>query len=224
LTEIRVKPVQGLPEPLPDGERVLWQQSPGWRPFSRRVFLIDKIGFYFLVVVGWVAGSAYLSTGEFFGVLRALAWSVPPALGVLMVLTIISWLYARTTTYTITSERVVIQSGLAVPAAVNLPFSKISSADMKTFRDNTGDIELTLSGQRLLYSMLWPNARFFRLKRPTPVMRAVQQPQKVAEILGQALATYHQNQAGTTSVQEEPDSERGDNAKQPAAQRAASAG
>jgi len=211
-----------LPEPLPAGERLLWQQSPAWRPFSRRVFQLDKIGFYFLVVVGWVAVSAYLSTGELAAVLRSLSWSVPPALGVLVILALISWFYARTTTYTITSERVIVQSGLAVPAAVNLPFSKISSADMKTFADGTGDIELTMSGQRLLYSMLWPNARFFRLKRPTPVMRAVQQPKKVAGILGQALATHHETEA--TSGREEAAAERRGKAQQPAAQRAASAG
>ena len=222
MTEIRVKPLRKLPEPLPAGERVLWQQSPLWRPFSRRVFQLDKIGFYFLVVVGWVAVSAYLSTGEFLGVLRSLSWSVPPALGVLGLLAVISWFYARTTTYTITSERVIVQSGLAVPAAVNLPFSKISSADMKTFAGGTGDIELTMSGQRLLYSMLWPNARFFRLKWPTPVIRAVQQPEKVAVILGQALADYHQTEA--TSGQEEAIAERGGKAQQPSARQAVSAG
>ena len=222
MTEIRVKRVSGLPEPLPDDEQVLWQQSPAWRPFSRRVFQLDKIGFYFLVVVGWVAVSAYLSTGEWLGVLRSLLWSVPPAAGVLMVLALISWFYARTTTYTITSKRVVIQSGLAVPSAINLPFSKINSAGMKTFGDGTGDIELSMSGQRLLYSMLWPNARLFRLKRPVPVMRAIQNPQKAAETLGEALAAYHQTEA--VSEPEHAGSVQREQEKQPAADRAVSAG
>jgi len=81
---------------------------------------------------------------------------------------------------------------LAVPSAVNLPFGKISSADLKTFGDATGDIELTMSGERLLYSMLWPNARLLRLKRPRPVLRALRQPDRVAEILGQALTADQQ--------------------------------
>jgi hypothetical protein len=188
LSEIRVKAIKPLPEPLPEGEKVLWQDSPAWKPFSRRVFQLDKIALYFLVIVAWVATSAYLETREGIALLRSLAWSIPPALGVLGLLAIIAWLYARTTVYTITTRRVVIQSGLALPSAVNLPFRKVSSADMKTFTDETGDIELTMSGPRLLYSMLWPNVRLLRLKRPTPMLRALEQPHMVAEILGGALA------------------------------------
>lgn len=195
MSEIRVKPIKPLPEPLPDGERVLWQHSPVWWPYSRRVFQLDKIALYFLVVIAWVAVSAYLSTGQWLGVLRSLAWSVPPALGVLVVLGFIAWLYARTTVYTITSKRVIMQAGLAVPSAVNLPFSKIGSADMKTFKDATGDIELSMSGPRLLYSMLWPNVRLLRLNRPTPMLRALQQPHQVADILSKALTADQQAQA-----------------------------
>lgn len=195
MTAIRIKSVKPLPEPLPAGERVLWQHCPAWRPYSQRVFQLDKIGFYFLVIVAWVATSAYLGDGGWHAVLRALTWSVPPALGVLLLLALIAWLYARSTVYTITNRRVIIQSGLAIPAAVNLPFSKVHSADLQTFGDATGDIELSMSGPRLLYSMLWPNVRLLRLNRPTPVLRALDQPYKVAEILGNALATDQQSDA-----------------------------
>ena len=138
MSEIRVKPARPLPEPLPEGEQMLWQHSPAWLPYSRRAFQIGKIGFYFLVIVGWVAISAYISEGNWLAVLRSLTWAVPPALGVLGVLALIGWFYARTTVYTITNKRVIIQSGLAVPSAVNLPFAKIDSADMKMFDDDTG--------------------------------------------------------------------------------------
>jgi hypothetical protein len=90
--------------------------------------------------------------------------------------------------YTITNKRVVIQSGIALQSSTNLPFSKIDRADLKTFRDSTGDIDLEMSGPRLLYSMVWPHVRFFRLKRPRPVMRGIVNPEKVAELLGKALA------------------------------------
>ena len=188
MSEIRVKALKPLPEPLPEGERVLWQHTPAWRPYSRRVFHIDKIALYFLVIIAWVATSAYLNTGESMAVLRSLALAVPAALGALLLLALIAWLYARTSVYTITNKRVVIQSGLAFETSVNLPFNNVSSADMKTFKDGTGDIELSMSGPRLLYSMLWPNVRFLRLNRPKPVMRALDHPHRVAEILGQALA------------------------------------
>lgn len=188
MSEIRIRSVRPLPEPLPEDEKVLWQRSPAWQAFSRRAFHLDKIGIYFLIIISWVATSAYLDTRDWSAVLRSLTWSVPPALGVMLVLLSIAWLYARTTVYTITNKRVIVQSGLAVPSAVNLPFSKIKSADMKTFTDATGDIQLTMGGPRLLYSMLWPNVRFLRLNRPTPVLRAIPKPQSVAETLGKAIA------------------------------------
>jgi hypothetical protein len=203
LSEIRVKAIKPLPEPLPEGEHVLWQNSPSWKPFSRRVFQLDKIALYFLIIVAWVATSAFLENGDAMALLRSLAWSVPPALGVVGLLAFIAWLYARTTVYTITNKRVVIQSGLALPSAVNLPFSKVSSADMKTFSDETGDIELTMSGPRLLYSMLWPNVRLLRLNRPTPMLRALEQPQSVAEILGNALAADQPSETAQTAPERE---------------------
>jgi len=200
LTEIRVKPVHPLPEPLPEGERILWQDSPAWRAYARRVFQLARIGFYFLVLVCWVALSAYLDAADWMAAIRSLTWTAPPALGVLGLLALIAWLYARSTVYTVTNRRVVIQSGLAVPSAVNLPFGKIISADMQTYRDQTGDIELSMSGPRLLYSMLWPNVRLLRLKRTTPVLRALRQPQEVAETLGQALAqAAHEPEAAAAS-------------------------
>jgi len=201
LSEVRVRSVHPLPEPLPEGEQIVWQHRPAWWPYSRRVFQVGKLGVYFLAIIAWVAGSAWLDAGQAQAVLGSLTWAVPPALGVIGVLMLLAWLYARTTVYTITNRRIVIQSGLAVPSAVNLPFGKISSADMKTFGDGTGDIELTISGDRLLYSMIWPNARLLRLKRPRPVLRALRQPDRVAEVLGQALAADQQAAATPEAVQ-----------------------
>lgn len=192
MSDIRIRQLRPLPEALPEDERVLWQRSPEWRPYSRRIFQVDKIALYFFIVVCWVAIAAYIDNGGWQALFRSLAWSIPPAVGVIGLLALVAWLYARTTVYTITTKRVIIQSGLAVPSAVNLPFTKVQSADMKTFTDTTGDIELSMSGPRLLYSMLWPNARLFRLKRPVPVMRAIPQPEAVAEILGQALDSDQQ--------------------------------
>jgi hypothetical protein len=192
LTEIRVKPIKPLPEPLPPGERVLWQSAPAWRPFSRRVFHVGKIALYFAIVVSWVALSAWMDAGSGSAVLRSLVWSLPPALGVLALAAGLAWGYARTTVYTITTKRVVIEGGLALTTSVNLPFSKIDRADMKTYKDGTGDIELELSGPRLLYSMIWPNLRWLRITRPVPTLRALEQPHQVAELLTRALADDQQ--------------------------------
>ena len=37
--------VTGLPEPLPAGERVLWQGSPDWRALAREAFHLPAIAF-----------------------------------------------------------------------------------------------------------------------------------------------------------------------------------
>ncbi len=208
--EIRVKPIKPLPGPLPEGERVLWQATPEWKAYSRRVFQVGKVALYFLVIIAWVATSAYLDTGRATAVARALVWAVPPALGVLALLAAFAWLYARTTVFTVTDKRVIIQSGLALPSAVNLPFANVARADLAAFGDGTGDIELPMNGPRLLYSMVWPNVRLLRLKRPVPVLRALENPRRAGEILGQALAAHQQKhrEPASEAAAVEPDLRR----------------
>jgi hypothetical protein len=198
-----------LPGPLPEGERVLWQRSPVWQSYGRRVFHVYKIAVYFLVIIAWVAISAGLRGGPA-DALRSMVWTLPPALGVVLMLAFLAWLYGRTTVYTITNKRVIMQSGLAFTTAVNLPFSKLYSADMKTFDDGTGDIDLSMSGPRILYSMIWPNNRLLALKRPTPVLWALPEPHQAAEVLGQALATEQQAEGLTQqdAVDQKPDLRR----------------
>lgn len=206
MNELRIRKLCELPEPLPEGEHILWQQSPAWSPYSRRVFQIDKIALYFLVLLVWVAASA-AADGGWTAALRALSWAVWPALGVLGMLALLGWLYARSTVYTITNRRVVIESGLAIPAAVNLPFGCVERADIKCFRDGTGDIELSMSGPRLLYSMLWPNLHLFRLKQPRPKLLALNQPRQVAALLGNALVAARAAAGSDTPAQPPNDTE-----------------
>lgn len=197
----------GLPEPLPEGERLLWQRSPAWRPYARRVFQFNRIAFYFVVLIAWIAGSAWAGSGDPSAALRAFAWAAPPAIGVLALLAILGWLYARTTVFTVTDRRVVIQSGLAFPASINLPFARIDSADLKTHSDGTGDIELSLNGERLLYSMLWPNLRMLRISRPRPVLRALPSPAEAAETLARALAAQHEAEGEAAPSRRDPGSD-----------------
>ena len=187
-----------LPGPLPDGEHVLWQRSPVWQAYGRRVFHVYKIALYFLIIIAWVAGSALLS-GGLADALRSMIWTVPPALAVIVILSLLAWLYGRTTVYTFTNKRVIVQSGLAFTTAINLPFSKLQSADMKTFDDGSGDIQLTMTGPRILYSMIWPNCRLFAVKQPLPMLWAVPEPQQAARILGEALEAEQRNKPSASA-------------------------
>jgi fumarate reductase subunit C len=199
LSEFDEGSLHPLPAQLPDGERVLWQRSPVWQPYARRVFHAYKIALYFLLIILSVAISA-VSGGSWGDAARSLLWTVPPSLAVILLLAFLAWLYSRTTFYTITNKRVIIQNGLAFTTAVNLPFSKLDSADMRTFADGTGDIDLTMSGPRILYSMIWPNNRLFAIKRPVPVLWALAEPHATAEVLAKALAAEEQLSAESTAA------------------------
>lgn len=209
MSEFDVEPIPGLPESLPEGERILCQQVPLWRSYARRVFQFNKIALYFALVIIWVAGSSYASGGTLSAALRPLAWVMPPTVGVLGLVALLGWLYARSTIYTLTNRRVVIRSGLALPSAVNLPFEQIDCADLKTYADGSGDIDLTLNGPRALYSMIWPNLRLLRLKQPVPVLRSLPEPHMVAELLGRTLAASDERepQAATTETASKPERE-----------------
>jgi hypothetical protein len=105
---------------------------------------------------------------------------------------------ARQTVYTITSKRVVMRFGLAMPMAINIPFTRIDGARLKLNADGSGDIPLKLAqGRKLAFLALWPYARPFKFFNAEPMLRAIPNAQKVAELLGQQLAASAAAQAGT---------------------------
>jgi len=188
LREHEVEPVAGLPERPPEGETVLWQDAPRWWPLARRAFHVTTIGVYFgVAMLAVIAGQLAMGTPVAEAVAAGL-WLLVPAGLATGLLTLLAWLYARMTVYTITSERVVIRSGLALPSAINLPFARVVSAGVKDYRDNTGDLALRLDrAERASLVMLWPHVRPFKWAWPEPALRSIANPQHVADILGEAL-------------------------------------
>jgi hypothetical protein len=195
MNEYEHEPVRGLPELLPEGEALLWQGQPRWRSLALRVFHVRSIGLYFslLVVVhlasqllqGERAGAALLSTGWQLG-LGALA---------LGILSLLAYLYARATIYTLTDRRLVMRIGVAVPMMINIPWETIESADLRDFGDGTGDIALTpIPGKRLSYWALWPNVRPWRYARVQPMLRGIPDAQEVAGLLAGAVAATAQEE------------------------------
>jgi len=189
VREHGTEPVRGLPEPLPPGERLLWQGVPWGRALARRALHVRTAALYFGALLTWgaasaIAGGATAAAAARSGLLPALL-----ALCALGLLALYAWLTARTTVYTITSSRVVIRFGIALPVTVNLPFAIVAAAGLRTYADGTGDIPLTLAvPARLAWPVLWPHVRPWRLTRPEPMLRAVPEAARVAQILGRALA------------------------------------
>ena len=182
-------PLRGLPGPLPAGERLLWQGRPDWRVLARSALHVRKLIFYFGLIALWV-GLSSLSSGvapaeTAIALLRAVAiGAVPVGLAMLY-----AWAVARASVYTITSRRVVLHIGLALPVTMNLPFSRILSADLNGRADGSGDIAMRLDkGDRLSWIVLWPHARAWRLASPEPTLRGLRDAQKPGQILARALA------------------------------------
>ena len=182
------EPIRGLPRKLPPGETILWQGAPNWWGLALRVFHIRKVAIYFGILVAW-QGLTALWDGEDLGAgLASMAGIVPVALAGIGILAGLAFLYARTTVYTITSKRVVLRFGIALPMSVNFPFALVEQAGLRACGDGTGDIPLTLKGRdRVAYLILWPFARPGHYRSPQPMLRALTEPQAVARVLSTAL-------------------------------------
>lgn len=184
-----VETIRGIREPLPVGERVLWQGAPSWRALAVRALHIRKVAVYFAVLLGWRIVAA-LADGQ--SLVTALVGSVGllvvAALG-LGLLALIAVLAARTTIYAITTRRVMLRIGIALPIFVNLPFKGIEAAALRVFGDGTGDLPLQLQdGVRLAWLHLWPHVRPWQVARPQPMLRGLREPERVAAILKEAIA------------------------------------
>jgi hypothetical protein len=182
--------VPGLPELLPAGETVLWRGSPTFWGLASTVFHVRAVTLYFLALIVW-AVLASLQDGRTLGESVALALKALPYLAAfaLALLGFLAWLIQRTTIYTITTRRVVIRYGMAMPFAINLPFARIEGAAVNLRSDGTGDVALSMSREDpVSYVFLWPHVRPWRITRPEPLLRSVPEAEKVARILSDALA------------------------------------
>jgi hypothetical protein len=177
----------GLPTKLPKGETLLWQGAPDWRSLAVRVFHIRKLAFYFSALVVWTVGSA-LANGAEDGLLIAF-WPVPAALAAMGTMVVLAWLTARSTIYSITTQRLVIRFGVALPMTINLPFKVIGSAALKDHGGGTGDISIeTLGSDNIAYLVLWPHVRPWQIAKVQPTLRCVPEAGRIARLLSNALA------------------------------------
>ncbi|MEA1830684.1 photosynthetic complex putative assembly protein PuhB [Methylobacterium durans] len=175
---------KGLPEPLPPGERILWQGRPTASGIALRALHLRLVALWFSAVALWQALPAA-------SLADAAAVTAPTlaAFGVsLALVALLGWLSARTTTYTITNRRIVMRVGIALPVTLNLPFAAIADAGLHTFSDGTGDLPVRLKpGTRIAYLHLWPHARPWRVAEPQPMLRSVPEAHAVAHRLAQAI-------------------------------------
>ena len=118
----------GLPEPLPRGERLLWQGAPDWRVMAREAMHLRALAVYFGVLLAWRGANVLSNGGAALDAAQAVLWLLPLAALALAMLGALAWLVSRTALYTITDRRVVMRIGVVLTITFNLPYSKIDAA------------------------------------------------------------------------------------------------
>ncbi len=177
--------IPGFASRLPLGERVLWVGAPDERGVARHVLHARAIAIYFslLVIVPAVSAPAGRH-GE--AALRASAWVVPLGVMTVLFLRVLARLIARSTVYALTTRRVAMRVGVALPTYFNIPLDTVESADIRR-RGDVADITFTLGGtDRIAYILLWPHARPFFFSRPRPAFRCVRDASTVAALVAGA--------------------------------------
>ena len=209
----------GLPQDLPRDERLLWQGGSDARSLALGTFHARKLAVYFAVVLGLRLGLQLLDGVALATALPAVAVLATLAAIALGLLSGYASMLARSTLFTITSRRIVIRSGVAVPLTVNIPFSRIDAVNVRERGDGSGEIALVPErGSRVSYVLLWPMVKPWRFVRVQPVLRGLPEVAAVAAVLADAInADARQDATVAAGDAREPQNRPQGDADQPAA-------
>lgn len=187
--DFKFEPVRGLPEQLPEGEYILWQGAPDPRRLAREAWGLRWVAGYFALLAVWRVG---VSSTEF-PMSIALMHAVPfILLGALTctIISVIAYVQARSTVYTLTNKRVAMRIGAALTMTLNLPYTWIGTAKLDLKPSGHGTLAFELIGDsRVSYLMTWPHVRPWFIQRTQPALRAIPDAQKVAQIFAEAAET-----------------------------------
>ncbi len=192
MTEYDNEPIPGLPGIPPAGERIIWQGAPDWRVLARTAFHTRLVAGYFGVLALWAL--AWALAGGISSIADLLGFGMTVLGGVLSValLHVIAWASARSTIYTLTTRRIVMRIGIALPKCINLPLSRIAAANLAPGAAGSGDLSLSVLGkQQLGFLGLWPHARGWKLSQPEPTLRALADAAEVAALVARTCLAAH---------------------------------
>lgn len=176
----------GLPERPPQGELILWQGRPDAWALARDAYRLRWFAVYFALIVIWRAGGAWADGGLSLALAMGLPYLVLGLLG-LAVIYGLAWAQARSTIYTLTTARVVMRIGAALPVTFNIPFAQVGAASLDLRRDGTGTIALDTTGEtRISVLVAWPHIRPGHWKKTQPALRSIPDAGTVARMLADA--------------------------------------
>lgn len=192
-SDIRVR-IDGVEEPLPLGEKLLWEGRPSLSTMAFRVLHLRLALFYWgVVAAGFLLWGA--QGGRPSGALAAdLAWLLLVAAVGSGILFGLAAALRSSTTYALTDRRVVIRMGAAFPSVLNLPLGRIASVDVRVSGRNregeeVGDLVLTPAGDdRVGWLYLWPHNRPWSFRDPRPAFRALPRVSEVGSLVAREVA------------------------------------
>ena len=151
---------------------------------------------YFALIVGFTSIGALASAPEIKVLLGSLVWQFSLGGIVLVILSVLGHFYAKSTIYALTNKRFVIRSGLALPSVIAIPLTKLQSAGIRTYSDDTGDIVLVPDkGLKVYWLLLWPSVRTFEWRHVQPLLRAIEKPEVVAGMLKELISIEGESDA-----------------------------
>ncbi|MGY6551461.1 MAG: photosynthetic complex putative assembly protein PuhB [Erythrobacter sp.] len=175
-------------------EKLLWKGRPNAALLARSAFHTYSLAAYFAVLI-----AIALVTG------RTDAAMIAAGLGVVLmgILYFLAWLSARTTLYILTDVRLIMRIGMAIETRINVPLKQVKAAHLRPQAKGFGDISLELSGDRLLgVVLLWPHARPWHFNRPQPMLRAIPEVARVAQLMADARAIYGEIDHNLSEIKE----------------------
>jgi hypothetical protein len=178
-----------LPAGMESEEQLLWQGAPSWRQAAIRIWHIRVVAAWFAILALDGATMPFRGLATPARMLADEARLLAIAAAALGLVLLLARITSRTTLYTITDRRIVMQFGIALRARLEIPFAAILHVAMKVRSDHTGDIALRLRPhQRAGFAKLYPFVRAGSLLAPQPMLRAVPLAASVGAALARAMA------------------------------------
>lgn len=191
---------QGLPDHLPEGERLLWQGRPDWQRLAINAFHVRKVAAYFGVLIVGQGVWKLANGGSVAEALQAVPLMTALGLAAYAILVGFAYASASTTHYTLTSKRALMKVGIALPVIINLPLRQIDGVSFAHTGKGCGTICFRTGGKtRLAYLLLWPHAKPWNMSKPQPAFRDIADVDAVASRLalvmgGQMPMVENENQ------------------------------
>ncbi len=167
---------------------MLWQGRPAAWSVTRHALHMHLIAAYFALLAGWRFVWLWQAGAPFPEIIMSSATILAVGVACLLLIALMGRLISRTSLYTITTKRFVMRYGIALPVTVQVPFTVITSADVRTYSDGSADIAFAVSGENPLnHYHLWPHVRAWRLAKAQPMMRCLGDAETAVRVLRLAL-------------------------------------